>query len=869
MRFDTLVLSLLQAQFWSITPALPGVGGGTRPRVEFPETIPDVTFIARELVAADGFPDPVERNRLNGFIQGARRFHTLYGLNPIMIDSFDDILRHFQAMAAPIGRIRIVSHGNDAFLFLPMFDGGMWDVGMDTPWLQALQTSDEAALRFLISVGNPAASPTLIDGVDLITDGIRARNSAVLAPFGLDAAGSAAGDLLQFFEVVNDLFQVLHGSIGVTTGATTVTMTGPQQAAMNASLGLIEAAIRMRLIGTIVAGNAVTAATLDAFKAAVLGSTPGQLGMLGPPANLPNATVAADVAVAIARPVATREADIRTAIIGANTEPVLGRGAVGQMVGALEIFQPAVLTLGGVVHDEAAINADADLDAFFTVCLDLHFLRNGEVTVNAAPSNAAQRTAVRNGLTEISNLLSTRIRARPGNAITAAQLNTLRTAIEMRPVRESVVTGGTLVYPDNHVFTELTAANAAMAGRAFRTRYDHFRGLMQPADASHVDVRGCLVGARPAFVTTLRDFMGGAVNRPTVSAPNWLQSFPGGFRRGGLNPTVYGEIDALIAAGGGFAPLNITPANIIDSFVVWSGLIDFTPHFDFIAALFAAGASLRDFASLDWRVFRSAAAPAGIPVLRMEAQRVDTLLGLNLGDLIERFRTIFEVPAATPPNMAARGRLTQLQPFVSRLRAINAAIVTAGAAPTAPQLAQFLADLTNVAAGITGIAGFPAAAPPLTPPAAAVLADIQAFATAIGNHVDSLLTTNLGAFFTAVQGATGHANARIRYYFNVGLPLLVQSGAQPTSFAILLFASAPSTVIADAVRSWMRIQWTGTAAQAAAMNGVITLLHITNDAERLAASQVAMLSEDPRGNPAADAGIAPMQKFHDHLVTQP
>lgn len=871
MQFNSLVLSLLQAQFWSITPALPRGAPGTRGQVGTPDVIPDVTFITRQLIPADGFT-PALRAEANGFIQGAVPFHTLYGLTPILISSFDDILRHFQGPPAPgpIGRIRIVSHGDDSFIFMPVFTNGHWDFGMQPDWLHALQTSDEAGLRFLIS-RNAAQSPLFTDVVAEIINGMRSVNHGVLAPFGQDAAGAPAppANLLRYFQVVNDLYQVRHGSIAITTGPNNVLLTAPQQTTFNTSLGIIEESIRTGLWGAVIGGRPpLTDTHLIDFRDTVLGTTPVQLRFFGPPVNL-GPTVIADVNAAMAA-VPRVEADIRTAINGGGGQPIFNFDYLGSMVNGLEIFQPLALKLGGTDHDEARIRANGDLEAFCLVAIDLHLLRNGQISINNVPITAGQRTTLRNALLAISNM----IRGRIGAPITPTQLNTLRDAIETRPQRQTPIMGS-FVYPDARVVKELNAANTAMQSN-FRVRYDHFRGLMQPGDASKVDVRGCLIGKTPTFLTTLRDFMG-AANRPIVTAPEWFQSFPNGFARGGLNPTTFGEIDALVGAGR--AALNITDADVAGAFTAWRGLIDFDAHFDFIRARFAPGASLRDFASLDWRAFQTATNPGGIPILKMEAVRIDDMAALNLGDVIERFRRIFEIPAATRPTAPERTNLTKLQPHVATFNRIKSAIAAtaAPAAPTPAQLAQFLTDLTNLKNSITTVPGFPAPAPPLNPPVApATQADIEAFATAIANHLDTILGPPLNPFFAAVQAATPDAaNGPIHYYFNVGLPLLIQSGATPISFAIFLFASGPTqaaagTVIANALRSWMRIVWTGTPAQAAAMNPFITALAINNDAQRLNAAAVAMLTEQNHSLfPTTDAAICPMPIFGAHIITNP
>lgn len=864
MLYSNLVYNLLPNVFWAITPALPTGTPGTRLDAGFPETIPDVTFLTRALVAADGFPT-AQRNRLNGFIQGARQFHNLYGLAPIMINSIEDILNHFQASTTPIGRMRLVSHGNDSFLFVPLFTGGLWAFGLQEDRLQAFQTSDEAGLRFLIS-GSPPRDPLLVDGVAQIVVGIRSLNSAVLTPFGLNASGMPSGDLLKFFEIVNDQYQTQHGTIANHRDPTPhVLINATQQATMTTSLTLIENAIRTRLVGTLVNGVAVTATSLNALKTAIMGATPIDLEFMGSSFNL-SPTVIADVTAAMnATP--RVEADIRNALGGGQP---LFRDFLGNLVAGLGFFQPARLTLGGTDHDATSIRADAELEAFVLTCVDLHFLKNGPVFINGVAPTAGERTTLRDAIMALSNMARTRVTAATP-AITTAQLNALRTAIEGLTLRQSAITGG-LMTIDERTFTELTAANRALQDN-FRTKLDHLRGLMQAGNASKLDIRGCLVGATPAFLNVLRNFFGTAANKPTVNAPEFFQSYPFSVfprsRTHSTNTDIQVEIDNLVNTG--IAGLNISSADVDTAITDWRALIDFDPHFDFITALFAAAASKRDFATLRWRVWRVPPATTGIPILRMQASRIDNIDTLTLGDLIERFRIIFEVPAASAPNATVRGRLNTLQPHLATFKTKSDA-VAAGPAPA--DLPQLGADLTALAGSITGIAGFPAPANPL-PPASNSLADIQTSVTNIAAHLDTILNNELDAFFVAMQGKIAHANAKIRYWYNIGLPLLIQSSTRPTSFAVTTFIGAASsgaatTMWANALRSWMRIQWKGTTAQATAMNATISALAIGTNAERGAASQVAMLSEqDPIDVPTSTTGICPMQAYNDHLVTRP
>ncbi len=852
MLYPDLVYNLLLSGFWNITAALPTGSTGTRQPVGVPETIPEKTFISRQLQSGDGFPT-AQMNHLNGFIQIATQFHTTYGLAPITVNSFEDIVNRHRTLTAQIERIRLVSHGNDSFLFFPIFNGGLWSYGMHTEYLRALKDSDEDGLRYVIA-GDPPSSPTLIDGVSQIVSGMTSFNVAVVTPLG--SPPSAA--VQKFIEVVNDLYQVQNGTIAVETGNPVKTLiTAAQQTTLNTSLGLIEASIRAAIAAS---GSTVTPTQLDAFKTAVLAATPVQLEFLGSMQNL-GATVLADVQTALAA--APRvEGDIRTALVGSTADPLFLNYLDG-LVSGLNLFNPSVLTLGGTAFDTvAAIQGNSDVEAFFNSCMDLHFVKNGPVSINNTPATPAQRISLRGGVLAISDIIRTRISGTPGTTITAGKLNALRTAIENLPLRKSAITGGRMTISPN-TFTELNAANRAMNDH-FRTKLDHFRGLMQAADASKIDIRGCLVGKTPAFLMLLRDFWGGMANKPTVNAPEWFQIF--GFELSfHSNATVYGDIDTL--ANTGIPAKHIDDTDVTTSIIRWRALIDFDAHYDFITALFAG--NMRDFATLGWGVWQTGGTGPGIPVLKMEAKRVDDLTSLSLGDLVERFRVIFEVAAGSAPNATVRGKLTQLQPHLVTFKTKSDA-VAAGPAPAA--LPQLFTDLTGLSGSIAPIIGV---TPASLAPASNSLSDIQFSVTNIGTNVDMFLNGALGAFFTAVQVRVGQGNARLRYYYTIGLPLVLQGASHPSSFVMTIFASGANAteqngIVSAALKSWMRIQWTGTPAQIAAMNTMITAMAITNDTQRNRASQWAMVAEDdPANTPTTDAGLSPTQDFRNHLVTRP
>lgn len=878
MLQTTLAYNLLSNLFWSITPALPRGAAGTRQPVGSPETIPDFTFITRPLVAADGFT-AAERTHLNLYVNQAIQYHTLFGLGPIQIGSIEEILTRLNGAAAPMGRIRIVSHGDAAFMFVPLFTNGSWEFGIQEDRLDAFQDSDEEGLRFLIS-GDKHKSPTLPDSVSAIIDGLRASTTmvGVLAPFGLTAAGSTptAGNMQQLFDVINDKYQVQNGIIqSVTVHTATPPATPPpdtfalittqQQTILTASLTLIENAVRDRLRGTVVGTTALTDAHFDALRTTILGATPRQLGIYGAAVDLPAGAMASLATAMAASP--RVENDLRNAIRGTIADPLF-RNVTANILNGLTLFNKTALTLGGTVRDGTFIGADPDLLSFFFVCNDLFFLQHGQVRIAGTPVTTGQQTSLRDGLRAIGTIIAARVVA-SGSGITNAELTRLRSGVEALTDRQSLTADSSTI--DSREFPDLQAANVSIPG-GFRARLNHLRSIMRPT--SNVDVRGCLVGKSLSFLDALRNFLGDGAsvpvaNLPVVSAPDWFQSFPSRVRFGGFGTSVFIDIDALVTAGASSA---ITGADVTSSLTDWRALIDFDPHFTFVSGLFAG--SMFDFASLQWCVFQAGGAGPGIPVLRMEAERIDDIVNpaLGLGGVIQRFATIFEIASGSVPAAAVLTRLTQLQPLLVTFKTARDA-VAAIVNPADPALAGLNTQLTTLAGQITAV-GFPAPGAPLVP-ASASLADIQASVGNIQAYVDGVLTTNLGAFFTAVQGRLGHANAQIRYYYNIGLPLLLQSSATPTAYTVSTHMSANTNAertsrVAAALRSWMRIQWEGTAAQAAAMNVRIAAVPIGNATQFGDASQSSMLSEDdPATTPTADAGINPTPKFHTHIVTRP
>jgi hypothetical protein len=355
--------------------------------------------------------------------------------------------------------------------------------------------------------------------------------------------------------------------------------------------------------------------------------------------------------------------------------------------------------------------------------------------------------------------------------------------------------------------TSLGAANRAITAN-FRNTVNQVKAKFN--SASTIDIRGCQAGSVISYLEAIRHFFGSSGNQPAVSAPRWFQSFPFNVTTLG---TGFSNINTIINSGHG----STTAQYVRDSFDTWKGLIDFDPHYTFVSGLFASGASKMDFATLEWQVWRTGTSTTGIPVLRMEALRIDDIASLDLAETIERFRVIFDVATTSAPNPAERLQLKNLRPHLRTFKTIRTNVAAAAPSPTPDQLTQFFSQLSTVAGEIAGIFPPPASLPLV--PSSSGFGDIQTSVSNIETHVNTVLDNHLNSLFSAIQGRVGHPNAQLHYYFMVGLPLLVQhrvGSHNEREFRLFIWGNSP--VRDAAVKSWMKIQWAGSAAQTRAMN---------------------------------------------------
>jgi hypothetical protein len=105
-----------------------------------------------------------------------------------------------------------------------------------------------------------------------------------------------------------------------------------------------------------------------------------------------------------------------------------------------------------------------------------------------------------------------------GAGVTAAQAQALQNAL-------TGVTGFTFTMPaqPGGFVTGVQTATAGLA-QGFRTNLDAVRARL--SSSSWIDIRGCRVGQRSAYLAAVATFFGTGTARPNVSGPDWFQSYP-------------------------------------------------------------------------------------------------------------------------------------------------------------------------------------------------------------------------------------------------------------------------------------------------------------------------------------------------------
>lgn len=181
----------------------------------------------------------------------------------------------------------------------------------------------------------------------------------------------------------------------------------------------------------------------------------------------------------------------------------------GQVLAAAAARDPATWQAFGL--DPANPPTAGPVSELLDASVDLLFIRG------AAGLPVGQRATFETALTtELGGLRAHVAQQVPGGAGTGAQA-----------LQDSItsVTGFNFQWAAQpQAFVQAVGAATAGIAAGFRANLEAVRARL--TSSSWIDVRGCRVGQRPAYLAAVARFFGTAQARPNVSGPDWFQSFP-------------------------------------------------------------------------------------------------------------------------------------------------------------------------------------------------------------------------------------------------------------------------------------------------------------------------------------------------------
>jgi hypothetical protein len=429
-------------------------------------------------------------------------------------------------------------------------------------------------------------------------------------------------------------------------------------------------------------------------------------------------------------------------------------------------------------------------------CTDLFFLDNVDLSLADDPDHPTVTLTSATAATRVAAVKDTVVAYIQGqiDQLKPRLVSSARTAAEVDALANAIATFaiGNLPVPLPTLgpFTLTFGDPVYLQDHAqFRQNLNGVRARL--SGSSFVDIRGCRVGQDPPFMTALKGFFGGgAVAQPTVTAPEWFQTFP---MLGFLSVPSEAQGDGVF--NGGFT-ISFTPASgpptsirmngpdVQREYSTWAGRVGIPAQIAFWNQVFQGDAL--EFLTLRWKDH--------LPAIGMEAEKLDGLSALGYLDMMARVKEVFGIPpGSAPTNGVSQTFDTGIFPQVAALRDVETAVAALGSGATGTALQDQLALLQPIATA-WGQTLPPASTPP-------TLAEVQ---QAIGQLKQHALTqSQTQNLIQAVKTKLADPKAGFRYMLFIGLPVLVQSGAQEPGVALVMLDALKD----GALRSWTKIQW--------------------------------------------------------------
>lgn len=817
----------LWAQIGRIAPVVPTTTGsaaaGTVPSLfGIPERVPEATYIVNAL------PND------NGFIASATNYHTTYGLNPHNFQSLEGLLGAIHTPSNHLNRLRIVGHvglsnNTSANLNAQFFNGGPRVIS--EAMLRGFGTNDEAGLRSILDDTN-YLNPTAPIFVDITSELLNVMNQLhpnIMSPFGTVTRASLSGYFQQLIFAGCDLLYALRAPITVVNNSISAVNRNRIRDAMR----IIFDRFRDRLNGTTVNGIPYVAAQMDALKTSIESITLVEFAFLK------------------------------------NTFPIFG-SLNNRILTALRANAAHNTLLGKFCLGTNGPQAGSDLEKFMNICSDLLHVQlypNADLQMDGTPLTANQRTNLTTALTTASNHVRSRLNGTiicGSNPVNNTDINNLRTAILALGLADLNLAGvgsydtGTPIVGSNYNnavganqrFDILNSANGAM-GRNFRRDLNQVKARFD--ETSWIDIRGCRIGQDPNYLEALRIFFGQTNQLPSVSGPEWWQSFSSASSIPLANEAA---IDTLFGNGNNAQGQNHTAQNILDVFNRVRPLSGVDIHIAFWRSI--SNFSNFKFVALVWK--------GKLQQLPMVAPRLSDFNTLNFSDTMGRISEIFNLGASNPTNAT----LTRIQNKHSAIAALQTEqdtiqLLTAQASPASSDLTASHGRLLAISNDL-GQAIVPA-----NPPAGLTAAQLGVWATALVTHVDTAIigggtnNTEINTFRQALNAkanialsndpaAAGNGRADFRYYFFIGLPLLVE----PLNSWFFYILNAHNNV---AIRSFMNVHWQDTLPT----GNVVAASTIAQQRSR----QLSILTERNAAGVDIDNYVNPYPEFNRHIITRP
>ena len=401
----------------------------------------------------------------------------------------------------------------------------------------------------------------------------------------------------------------------------------------------------------------------------------------------------------------------------------------------------------------------------------------------------------------------------------------------------------------DRLFSILNTANAAM-GRNFRRNLNQVKARFD--ENSWIDIRGCRIGQDTNYLEALRIFFGRPDHLPSVSGPEWWQSFPSA----GFIPLAdEAAVDTLWGSGDNTGHQGHTARDIQDVFDRVRSLSGVDIHIDFWKDV--SNFSNFRFVAQVWK--------GELQPLPMQAPRLSDFNSLNFTNTINRISEIFNLAGSAPTGAT----LTRIQNNHTVIAALQSEVdnIQQLSGQSSPSSSALLASHNRLHAISTDLGQTTV---PASAPAGLTAAQLSGWASALVTSVDTDIigggnnNTEIETFRQALHAkvnvpesddstATGNGRSDFRYYFFIGLPLLVE----PLNnwFFYVLHAQRN-----EAIRSFMRAHWQDvlpTGNQVAASN-------INHERAR----QLSILTERDDTGTDTDDYVNPYPEFNQHIITR-